>query len=103
MGHLALTAAGSVDETLDRLKAHGVKYTSRKLERTGVVRLFLCGPDGVGAELNFLRRELFAPAIPFASNLTKGILPPGARACAKVDNKRASEHAKSIKPVLSSN
>jgi catechol 2,3-dioxygenase-like lactoylglutathione lyase family enzyme len=51
--HLALKATGSVDESIDKIKAHGVEYTMRKLERTGVTQVFFRDPDGVGVELNF--------------------------------------------------
>ena len=51
--HLALKAVGSVDAALDKIKAHGVEYTMRVLERTGVTQVFFRDPDGVGVELNF--------------------------------------------------
>jgi catechol 2,3-dioxygenase-like lactoylglutathione lyase family enzyme len=51
--HLALKATGSVDESIDKIKTHGVEYTMRKLERTGVTQVFFRDPDGVGVELNF--------------------------------------------------
>jgi catechol 2,3-dioxygenase-like lactoylglutathione lyase family enzyme len=51
--HLALKAVGDVDSSLDKIKAHGVEYTMRKLERTGVTQVFFRDPDGVGVELNF--------------------------------------------------
>ena len=51
--HLALKAVGDLDATLARLKAHGIEYTSRRLERTGVTQVFFRDPDGVGVELNF--------------------------------------------------
>jgi catechol 2,3-dioxygenase-like lactoylglutathione lyase family enzyme len=51
--HLALKATGDVSAALARLDAHGVEYTSRKLQRTGVTQVFFRDPDGVGVELNF--------------------------------------------------
>ncbi len=51
--HLAFKAKGSVDAALEKLKANGVAYSMRKLERTGVVQVFFRDPDGVGVELNF--------------------------------------------------
>lgn len=51
--HLALKAVGDVDSALDKIKSHGVEYTMRKLERTGVTQVFFRDPDGVGVELNF--------------------------------------------------
>jgi len=51
--HLALKATGNVEEALANIKAHGVEYTMRKLERTGVTQVFFHDPDGVGVELNF--------------------------------------------------
>ena len=51
--HLALKAVGSVDAALEMIKAHGVEYTMRVLERTGVTQVFFRDPDGVGVELNF--------------------------------------------------
>lgn len=51
--HLALKAAGDVDDALQKIKSHGVEYTMRKLERTGVTQVFFRDPDGVGVELNF--------------------------------------------------
>src|SRR4051812_1493389 len=51
--HLALKAIGSVDKTLENIKAHGVEFTMRVLERTGVTQVFFRDPDGVGVELNF--------------------------------------------------
>lgn len=51
--HLALKATGDIDAALGKLKSHGVEYTMRKLERTGVTQVFFRDPDGVGVELNF--------------------------------------------------
>lgn len=51
--HLALKATGDVNAALEKIKAHGVEYTMRKLERTGVTQVFFRDPDGVGVELNF--------------------------------------------------
>ncbi|MSQ55414.1 MAG: hypothetical protein EXR31_08615 [Betaproteobacteria bacterium] len=55
--HLALKATGDVEAALARIRAHGIEYTMRRLERTGVTQVFLRDPDGVGVELNF------APAV----------------------------------------
>jgi catechol 2,3-dioxygenase-like lactoylglutathione lyase family enzyme len=60
--HLALKATGDVDETLGRLQAHGVAYTMRHLERTGVTQVFFRDPDGVGVELNFAGARPSGPA-----------------------------------------
>jgi catechol 2,3-dioxygenase-like lactoylglutathione lyase family enzyme len=51
--HLALKATGDVQAALVNIKAHGVEYSMRKLERTGVTQVFFRDPDGVGVELNF--------------------------------------------------
>lgn len=51
--HLAFKAKGSVDAALEKLKANGIEYSARKLERTGVTQVFFRDPDGVGVELNF--------------------------------------------------
>jgi catechol 2,3-dioxygenase-like lactoylglutathione lyase family enzyme len=51
--HLALKATGDVDATLAKIKSHGVEYSMRVLERTGVTQVFFRDPDGVGVELNF--------------------------------------------------
>lgn len=56
--HLALKATGDVDVALQRIKAHGVEYTMRVLERTGVTQVFFRDPDGVGVELNFAPRDV---------------------------------------------
>lgn len=54
--HLALKAVGDVDASLENIKKHGVEYTMRVLERTGVTQVFFRDPDGVGVELNFAPR-----------------------------------------------
>lgn len=51
--HLALKATGDVDAALAKIKSHGIEYTMRTLERTGVTQVFFRDPDGVGVELNF--------------------------------------------------
>jgi catechol 2,3-dioxygenase-like lactoylglutathione lyase family enzyme len=51
--HLALKATGNVDAALANIRSHGVEYTMRVLERTGVTQVFFRDPDGVGVELNF--------------------------------------------------
>lgn len=51
--HLALKATGSVETALSNIKAHGIEYTMRVLERSGVTQVFFRDPDGVGVELNF--------------------------------------------------
>lgn len=51
--HLAFVARGSVDETLETLRRHGIEFTSRLIERTGVTQVFFRDPDNVGVELNF--------------------------------------------------
>jgi catechol 2,3-dioxygenase-like lactoylglutathione lyase family enzyme len=57
--HLALKATGDVNAALEKIKAHGVEYTMRKLERTGVTQVFFRDPDGVGVELNFAPERKF--------------------------------------------
>jgi catechol 2,3-dioxygenase-like lactoylglutathione lyase family enzyme len=57
--HLALKATGDVNAALEKIKAHGVEYTMRKLERTGVTQVFFRDPDGVGVELNFAPEKTF--------------------------------------------
>ena len=52
-GSTPLKATGDVDAALAKIQAHGVEYTIRKLERTGVTQVFFRDPDGVGVELNF--------------------------------------------------
>lgn len=51
--HLAFTAKGSVEEIHDLLRANGIEFTSRVIERTGVTQVFFRDPDNVGVELNF--------------------------------------------------
>jgi catechol 2,3-dioxygenase-like lactoylglutathione lyase family enzyme len=51
--HLAFVARGNVEEMLDRLRRHGIEFTSRVIERTGVTQVFFRDPDNVGVELNF--------------------------------------------------
>jgi catechol 2,3-dioxygenase-like lactoylglutathione lyase family enzyme len=51
--HLAFIAKGSVEETHDLLRRHGIEFTSRVIERTGVTQVFFRDPDNVGVELNF--------------------------------------------------
>jgi catechol 2,3-dioxygenase-like lactoylglutathione lyase family enzyme len=51
--HLAFKAKGSVEVALQKLKANGIEYSARKLQRTGVTQVFFRDPDGVGVELNF--------------------------------------------------
>lgn len=51
--HLAFKAVGKVEPVLRRLNDHGIEYTSRTIERTGVVQVFFRDPDQVGVELNF--------------------------------------------------
>ena len=51
--HLAFIAKGDVDEMIERLTRHGIEFTSRVIERTGVTQVFFRDPDNVGVELNF--------------------------------------------------
>ena len=51
--HLAFTAIGSADDMVARLEKHGIAFTMRTLERTGVTQVFFRDPDNVGVELNF--------------------------------------------------
>jgi catechol 2,3-dioxygenase-like lactoylglutathione lyase family enzyme len=51
--HLAFVAKGSVKEIEERLRRHGIEFTSRVIERTGVTQVFFRDPDNVGVELNF--------------------------------------------------
>jgi catechol 2,3-dioxygenase-like lactoylglutathione lyase family enzyme len=55
--HLAFIADGNADEAEARLKAHGVTYSRRTIERSGVVQMFFKDPDNVGVELNFAPRQ----------------------------------------------
>jgi len=55
--HLAFVADGDVDAAEERLKAHGIAYSRRTIERTGVVQMFFRDPDNVGVELNFAPRQ----------------------------------------------
>lgn len=51
--HLAFVAKGSVSEIEGLLRRHGIEFTSRVIERTGVTQVFFRDPDNVGVELNF--------------------------------------------------
>lgn len=51
--HLAFRAEGSADEMAARLRHHGIEFSMRTLERTGITQLFFRDPDHVGLELNF--------------------------------------------------
>jgi catechol 2,3-dioxygenase-like lactoylglutathione lyase family enzyme len=51
--HLAFIAKGSVEEIQQTLRANGIEFTSRVIERTGVTQVFFRDPDNVGVELNF--------------------------------------------------
>jgi catechol 2,3-dioxygenase-like lactoylglutathione lyase family enzyme len=51
--HLAFIAKGSVEEIQETLRANGIEFTSRVIERTGVTQVFFRDPDNVGVELNF--------------------------------------------------
>lgn len=51
--HLAFIAKGSVEEIQATLRANGIEFTSRVIERTGVTQVFFRDPDNVGVELNF--------------------------------------------------
>jgi catechol 2,3-dioxygenase-like lactoylglutathione lyase family enzyme len=51
--HLAFVAKGDPEETYELLRKHGVEFTHRVIERTGVTQVFFRDPDNVGVELNF--------------------------------------------------
>lgn len=51
--HIAFSMEGSHVEMEDRLRAHGVSFKSRLIERTGVYQIACSDPDGCGVELNF--------------------------------------------------
>jgi catechol 2,3-dioxygenase-like lactoylglutathione lyase family enzyme len=51
--HLAFSAVGSAHDMAARLQRHGIEFTMRTLERTGVTQVFFRDPDHVGVEINF--------------------------------------------------
>jgi hypothetical protein len=51
--HIAFAMEGSHIEMEKKLKASGIKHTSRLIERTGVYQIACHDPDGCGVELNF--------------------------------------------------
>ena len=51
--HIAFAMEGSHREMESRLRAHGVPFKSRLIERTGVYQIACADPDGCGVELNF--------------------------------------------------
>lgn len=51
--HIAFAMEGSHREMEDRLKANGIPFKSRLIERTGVYQVACVDPDGCGVELNF--------------------------------------------------
>lgn len=51
--HLAFTATGDIRAALADLRRHGVEFSSRVIDRTGVTQVFFRDPDNVGVELNF--------------------------------------------------
>jgi catechol 2,3-dioxygenase-like lactoylglutathione lyase family enzyme len=50
--HIAFNASG-FDETLARLKEHGIEPAQNLLDDIGLKQLFLYDPNGVAIELNF--------------------------------------------------
>jgi len=51
--HIAFAMDGSYAEMEDRLRANGIAFKSRLIERTGVYQIACSDPDGSGVELNF--------------------------------------------------
>jgi catechol 2,3-dioxygenase-like lactoylglutathione lyase family enzyme len=51
--HIAFAMEGSHTEMEKKLKASGIEYTSRLIERSGVYQIACHDPDGCGVELNF--------------------------------------------------
>ncbi len=52
LDHIALSARG-LAETIQRLQAMEIEYTSRIVPRAGLHQVFVHDPDGVMVELNF--------------------------------------------------
>ena len=50
--HIAFAMEGSHTAMEKKLKANGIEYTSRLIERTGVYQIACHDPDGCGVELN---------------------------------------------------
>jgi len=51
--HIAFAMEGSHAEMEQTLKANGIAFQSRLIERTGVYQIACHDPDGCGVELNF--------------------------------------------------
>jgi catechol 2,3-dioxygenase-like lactoylglutathione lyase family enzyme len=51
--HIAFAMDGSYAEMEDKLRANGIAFKSRLIERTGVYQIACSDPDGCGVELNF--------------------------------------------------
>jgi catechol 2,3-dioxygenase-like lactoylglutathione lyase family enzyme len=51
--HIAFAMEGSHADMEGTLKAHGVAFQSRLIERTGIYQIACHDPDGCGVELNF--------------------------------------------------
>ena len=51
--HIAFAMSGLPKEMEETLDKHGIAYTSRMIERTGVCQIRCEDPDGCGVELNF--------------------------------------------------
>jgi catechol 2,3-dioxygenase-like lactoylglutathione lyase family enzyme len=51
--HVAFAMEGSHFDMEDRLRANGIPFKSRLIERTGVYQIACTDPDGCGVELNF--------------------------------------------------
>lgn len=62
LDHVAFHAT-DLAGTIARLKQHGVRYTSRRVDAQGLFQLFLFDPNGVKVELNFDGREADAAGI----------------------------------------
>jgi catechol 2,3-dioxygenase-like lactoylglutathione lyase family enzyme len=58
--HIAFAMEGSHSEMEQTLNKHGIPFTSRLIERTGVYQIATHDPDGCGVELNF--QGVSAPA-----------------------------------------
>jgi catechol 2,3-dioxygenase-like lactoylglutathione lyase family enzyme len=51
--HLSFKASGDANTMAARLAAHGIEFTKRTLDRTGVTQIFCRDPDNVGLEFNY--------------------------------------------------
>lgn len=52
LDHVALRCT-DLEGMLERLRTHGIQYSSMKVPGTGAIQLFCADPAGMGVELNF--------------------------------------------------